>query len=87
MKTIYKYKLEPGYTELNLPKNAEILMVNVQNDKAFIWAEVDKDAEEELRHFVVAGTGHALPTNKKQHIGSFLMDEGMFVFHAFELLD
>lgn len=88
MVTIYKYVLEPGTTEIKLPKGAEILSVSFQEDFC-MWAAVDPSAEKETRCFKVFRTGHIIP----QEIGvtyTFLGTGHMaigLVFHAFEVIN
>jgi len=89
-KTIYKYELSPvlqGNHSLKLPKNAEILSVQAQNDTPCIWALVYPDNEVEERFFELFGTGHDIPCDMgidRKFIGTFQMYGGSLVFHLFE---
>ena len=83
---IYKYKLQPHVT---LPKGAEILHCDVQNDQWQLWAIVDTDPKSltETRHFQVLGTGHKFESSDRQlmkYISTF--QQGMYVWHVFEWL-
>lgn len=87
METIFKYPLSTNSeTELELPKLAEILRIDVQNNSIFLWAKVDPDAEKELRVFEVFGTGHTMPDFERKFINTFFVQGGTYVFHAFERL-
>lgn len=82
MHTIFKYKIGP-VTEIELPKNAEILTVGSQGSDIFLWAKVDPQAEKETRRFVGFGTGHDIPDQLQlAFIGTVFFGE--LVFHIFE---
>ena len=71
-----------------LPRGAKILSVDMQGDKPMMWALVDADCEAVVsRNFRFSGTGH--PIEEKQedldHIGTFQMDNGKFIWHIFEI--
>jgi hypothetical protein len=66
-----------------MPQGAEPLCVQVQHDKAFIWARVAPENPLALHNFRVAGTGHDLGTKVGRHIGSFMLYGGDLVFHVF----
>lgn len=86
MNTVYKYGFDiTDDFELELPKGARILHVDVQNGYPYIWALVDPDAPKEKKKFHLAGTGHPINEKIKNHIGTFLLHEGALVFHLFAL--
>lgn len=80
-KTIHKYELYPSGPR-SMPKDAKILTVAAQDDRLFLWAEVDPDEKAEIRYFEVYGTGHDLTENEKAYIGTVFMGE--FVWHVYE---
>lgn len=84
MLTIYKYKLEPGITRLNLSKNAWILTAQMQGDQPTVWALVDTETiGSEIRELLVFGTGHEVPSDSElEYINTFQM--GPLVWHVFE---
>lgn len=85
MTSIYKYKLSQNQeTQVDLPKGAKPLKVDVQHGSIFLWAIVDTDAEEETRTFEVFGTGHFMKPAERNYINTFFVDGGTYVFHAFE---
>lgn len=91
-RVIWKYSWDPVMTEMNfdMPVNAKILHVDVQRGIPCIWAMVDPTVSSENRQFLLWGTGASLPGNETihlEHLGSFLMQEGRFVFHIFEVFE
>lgn len=88
MKTIYKYKLslESDIVFINMPMDAFVIHVDIQHGDVYLWAMVDTDAAMERRIFRVIGTGHpAEDVGLTQHIGSFLVLNGTYVFHIFDV--
>ena len=57
MKTIYKYTLDSHDCTLQLPKGAEILTVQLQNQIPTLWALVNPMTVTEERHICIVGTG------------------------------
>lgn len=87
MKQIFKYPVKVSRTqEIEMPKGAEILSLQTQNNTPYIWALVDEDLPKEYRFFEVFGTGYFLPEENRNYIGTFQIDSGAFVGHCFELL-
>ena len=88
METVYKYLLQPGNHTIEMPKKAEILTINTQDEEAFVWAKIDTNQTTELRRFFTTGTGMPiLNCVKKQYVGSFMMNNKSLVFHVFEILE
>jgi len=82
IKQIWKYKVE---NVIEMPKEAEILSVQIQNGQMFnacIWVKVNPENELEKREFEVIGTGHSFEDSNKQYIGTY--QDGPFVWHLFE---
>ena len=67
---------------IKIPKGAEVLCVQMQNDAPQIWAIVDPNAEEEERKFLLAGTGWDQDLSKYRYVGTF--QALPFVWHLFE---
>lgn len=91
-KVIWKYEINKGsYFELELPKDAEILTVQAQNNFPMMWALVNQEADKEVRKFATIGTGHEIPDsiNKvlKKYIGTYQIEDGFYVFHVFEFAE
>ncbi|MCA2505430.1 MAG: hypothetical protein IM550_20380 [Microcystis sp. M54BS1] len=84
---IWKYPLNPNVEEqsLRLPQNAQILTIQVQNNKPQLWALVDKESPIVIRHFRTYFTGEAMPDGDfGQYVGTYQLDNGCFVCHVFE---
>ena len=94
-KTIYKYPItDENKQVILLPKEAEILSVQVQNNDPYIYAMVDADSEKEERFFRLFHTGSEIPVDMGVdliYIGTFMLNDpshttGTFVGHLFEQL-
>ena len=86
MNTIYKYQLEPGLTELDLPQGAHVLTAQAQNGNICLWVRVDTDKPSEPRNFKIFGTGWGLPNDPRAIYVSTVQLEGeALVFHVFEV--
>ena len=83
MKTIYKYTLDSQDCTLQLPKGAEILTVELQNQIPTLWALVNPMTVTEERHICIVGTGWQVEDNMK-YITTYI--DGYFVWHVFELI-
>jgi hypothetical protein len=82
--TVYKYSLRIDDEQVVLlPKGAQMLTVQTQNDHAFLWALVDTIHEVEPRKVFIRGTGHGV-SGVGRYISTFQMHGGDLVFHAFE---
>jgi hypothetical protein len=87
MQTVYKYGIPlEDYFDLELPKNAQILTVQVQYEEPYIWALVNNELSTEKRKFRLAGTGHPIRDKELKYIGSFQLENGRFVGHLFEVV-
>lgn len=87
MNVIYKYKLDPTWRKIDMPKCAKILHVGEQFNEVCIWAEVDTDNAMETRTFEVFGTGHQIPYDigaSRNYVGTVMLDGGSLVFHVYE---
>lgn len=87
MRTIHKFSL-PGVSgefELVMPRNADILCVQMQRNFLTLWAIVDDEqCEVDARHVTVVGTGWELPADigRSEYTGTCQEDAG-FVWHVF----
>ena len=88
-KAVYKYSIptNTGVSVHKMPKDAEILCVQLQAGLPQIWALVNPDAEKEERKIAVVGTGfnHEF-LSKSSYVGTFQEAEGALIWHVFELL-
>jgi len=90
MKTIWKYSVPIyGVFELSMPEGAKILSTQMQRDEGVLWAIVDTEAKMNLRKFLIWTTGNPITHDLKDvvFIGTFQMDNGLFVAHLFELIE
>lgn len=85
MKMVYKYKLDTTDVQtVQMPKGAEILTVQVQSGYwPCLWALVDPTQEMENMKIRIAGTGHYIEEDIVKYIGTFQLQGGALVFHAF----
>ena len=89
VKRIYKYKSTSTAEEqkLQLPFDARILDVQIQNGRLCLWAIVDPSKDNLMRTFRVFGTGWDLPyrfVNRYVHLKT--VQDGGFVWHVFEVI-
>ena len=91
-KTIWKFELNPsisGNHSFKIPKDSEILTVQMQNNNPCIWVLVNPNNEVEERFFELFGTGHDVYCDMgidRKYINTVQMQEGSLVFHIFERL-
>lgn len=86
MQSIWKYQLEmKGEQLVEIPNNAILLDVQVQNKAPCLWAMVDPDRLPIKRKLFIYGTGEltidGFPGN---YIATFQADGGALVFHVFD---
>ena len=83
---IFKYEMpDAGKTkEVYLPKDAQVLSVQAQDQKIYLWAAVEESNAAELRRFRTVGTGWDLPSGSIEHLGT--VQQSIFVWHVWELL-
>lgn len=90
MKIIYKYPLKTtGIQSIMMPKNANILTAQVQNDIPCLWAVVEPEKELEERHIITYGTGHPFTESNGKHkyIATYQLAGGGFIGHIFEFIE
>jgi hypothetical protein len=89
MLTIHKYDLIKDAGRIEIPAEAEILSIQLQNGKPFLWAKVDTDFYLSDRRFVCYGTGWELLENSTQESEIFIatvQDNIGLVWHWFEVV-
>lgn len=82
-KVVYKYPVTFGPQIIEMPKDAEILTVQLQRGEPQLWALVDPKLPVKHRLITIVGTGQSVQGNVR-YIGTFQLEYGNFVFHAFE---
>jgi len=90
MDTIYKYELQiTSAQNIEMPIGAQILSVGDQENRVFVWALIDDEADNEKRHFELITTGSIIEpvdVGKRAFIGTFQFSNVGFVGHVFERL-
>lgn len=84
---IYKYTFRVDDTvTITMPKGAEILSVQTQDDVPTVWALVDPKAPPVSRLFHIFGTGHPIPGlfGPSSFVATFQQRDGAFVWHMFD---
>lgn len=82
MKTIFKYKLSAAIS-IEMPELSEVLSAHEQGGEIYLWALVNPQNINEVRHFRVLGTGHKVP-DKQVFINTVHLESESLVFHVFE---
>lgn len=86
MKMIYKYLITPGVNEFGLPTGCKILSVQTQNNKPQIWVLFDPTVKTKVtRKYQAFPTGSPIEEELVGFIGTFQLDDGIFVYHLFEV--
>ncbi len=83
MKTIWKFPLKiSDHFKLSVPLGAGIIHVGLDPaGVACVWCEVQPGNTPEDLDLYVIGTGNPIPSEAKQHWGSFV--QGPFVWHLY----
>ena len=89
-KTIWKFELETTDNQtIEMPANAEILTVQTQAQKPYLWALIDPTEKKEKRLIEIFGTGHDLHYDigvSRNYLGTYQIEGGSLVFHVFEYI-
>lgn len=83
---IFKYIVQPGSFELELPKRSTVLSVDSQHADSVLWALIDVDEKEtETRKFRIVATGEKFSSETPMIFhGTFYSIKDNLVFHLFE---
>lgn len=83
---IYKYVIDEPEDRVvfSMPKGAKILHVGNQREQICIWAKVDITCGMHDRAFYIVGTGHAMPVEAGEYIGTVHLFDSDFIWHIFE---
>lgn len=80
MRTIWKFPLEMGATDVMLPVGAKPLHFGFQGCIPAVWCLVDDERPfDQRRRFTIYGTGHPVHTEERHHVGTCFKD--VFVWH------
>ena len=84
MKAVWKFTLEGFRTKISLPKKAEFLCTQEQNNIVTVYFLVSPDNPVEQREFEVYGTGTAI-NDHRVYLGSVQTHKQTYVWHVFEV--
>lgn len=84
--TIWKYEIvNKSIQQIELPENAQVLTVQLQDGFPCIWALVDSSKPLKTREFHLYGTGQPIKEcDTLKYVGTFQMIDMGLVFHLFE---
>ena len=87
-KVVWKYPVEiKGKFEIVMPHDAQILKCENQFDRPFLWALVNPEEKVTVtKRFILLGTGHETEEQIVNHISTFQVQNGAYIFHLFEVL-
>ena len=85
MRTIWKWPLLAETTTINMPHGAKLLTIQEQDGLPVLWAMGDPGVMMYPRTFRWYGTGHKLPDEPGEYVGTFQMRGGELVVHVFEV--
>ena len=80
---IYKYIIPLcERIKINMPLNALIRHIGLQNEQICIWAEIDEKNKISKKNFYIVGTGCDIPKEAKYYIGT--IQQPPYVWHIYE---
>ena len=80
---VFKYRLDYGAINIDMPAGATLLTAGVQCSWPWIWALVDEARPPEMRSLFVLPTGALVPTGAR-YFTTFQVADGRYIFHVFE---
>lgn len=90
-KQIWKVKLTlNSMQKIKLPKDAEILTAQEQDQTLMLWALVNPNNEEETRNIEIFGTGHNVYFNtgtEREYITTVQIKTQGLVWHIYEKIN
>lgn len=82
MLTIHKYPVRVAEQQIiEVPQGSKFLSAQLQNGEPTLWFMVDTNSEKLPYEVIIVGTGHPVPTNCTDFLGS--VQQGMYVWHIF----
>lgn len=87
MRAVWKYPF-PIADEFTttMPANARILHVDEQHGSGTMWALCRPEVAKVKRRFRIYGTGHPIPDDPLEYVGTFIAADGYLVWHLFEVV-
>lgn len=84
MTSIWQFELKITNLQLIcMPVGAEVLHVDFQGERLYLWARVETNAPTEEREIEICGTGHPLHPGAR-HLGTLLDRRDALILHVFE---
>lgn len=85
MKTIWKFPFEiQEEVTIGMPRDAQILAVQVQDGVPCLWALLFSTNPMETRRFRIYGTGYQVESYAANYVGTIQMEGESLIFHVFE---
>jgi hypothetical protein len=81
MKTIWKFPLRIGDKMLFMPRDAEMLAVQMQHGMPMLWAKLDPEQDKVHVKVLCVGTGGEAPGPTAVYLDT--VQDGEFVWHFF----
>lgn len=82
--TIHRFPLRTTDTQcVLLPAGSRPLSVAVRDDEMHLWALVELGEDLAGRLVTIVGTGHPMPDEPGEFLGTCLLHQGALVFHVF----
>ena len=91
IRKIYRYEIHADEKtfKLSMPRYADILSVQIQDNTPCFWAEVSPDTEPVIRTFEVFTTGQDIHYDmgvRREYVGTFQRADGA-AFHLYERIN
>lgn len=85
MDVIWKFPLaEADRQTVMIPRQAELLCVQVQRDTPCLWARCDSARDSVVIEIAIIGTGSPIRTDDRlTYVDTFQMRDGHLVWHVF----
>ncbi len=84
MPTVWKTELKiQDRQRIKLPAGSHLLHVALQHEVLCLWFVCDPENPPTEQEIEIAGTGHPLDVAARSYLGTFMVDNGTFVFHVF----
>lgn len=80
---LYKQRMASVEPVIPMPVGAKILTLQLQDGHPTLWAAVDPGQPTEPRRFAIVGTGHPMPDDAGDYVGTW--QSSIYVFHLFEV--
>lgn len=86
MKQVWKFPLNVAGSTFKVPVEHKFLHFNMQHGTPCVWVEVSGETDAHVERTVgIFGTGHDIPPEFDQYLGTIFIDGGTLVFHAYAI--